>query len=58
MSERQFKGIWIPVEVLELDIPMTCKMLWGDIHSFSNRDGASYFKSNERIAGSATAPRP
>lgn len=50
MSERQFKGIWIPVEVLELDIPMTCKMLWGDIHSFSNREGASYFKSNERIA--------
>jgi DNA-binding transcriptional ArsR family regulator len=50
MSERQFKGIWIPVEVLELDIPMTCKMLWGDIHSFSNRDGSAYFKSNERIA--------
>jgi DNA-binding transcriptional ArsR family regulator len=50
MSERQFKGIWIPVEVIELEIPATAKLLWGDIHSFSNRNDAYFFKSNDRIA--------
>ena len=50
MSQRQFKGIWIPVEVIELDIPAMAKLLWGDIHSFSNRNDAYFFKSNDRIA--------
>ena len=47
--ERQFKGIWIPVEVLEMDLPAVAKLLWADIHSFTGRE-ASFFKSNERIA--------
>ena len=50
MSQRQFKGIWIPVEVIELDIPAMAKLLWGDIHSFSNRNDAYFFKSNDRIS--------
>lgn len=47
--ERQFKGLWIPVEVLEMDLSPTAKLLWADIHSFTGRD-ASFFKSNERVA--------
>ena len=46
---RQFRGLWIPNEILELDIPVIAKLLWADIHSFTGRD-ASFFKSNERIA--------
>lgn len=47
--ERQFKGIWMPVEILEMDIPAVAKLLWADIHSFTGRD-AHFFKSNERVA--------
>ena len=47
--DRQFKGIWMPVEILEMDIPAVAKLLWADIHSFTGRD-AYFFKSNERIA--------
>lgn len=46
---RQFLGLWIPVEVLRLDISPTEKLLWADIHSFTGRN-ASFFKSNARIA--------
>ena len=47
--ERQFKGLWMPVEILEMDMPAIAKLLWADIHSFTGRD-AYFFKSNERIA--------
>lgn len=46
---RQFLGLWIPVEILRLDITPTEKLLWADIHSFTGRN-ASFFKSNARIA--------
>lgn len=46
---RQFKGLWIPMEVLALDMPAIAKILWSDIHSFTGEDSA-FFKSNETIA--------
>lgn len=46
---RQFKGLWIPSEILDLDLPVIAKLLWADIHSFTGKD-AYFFKSNDRIA--------
>lgn len=46
---RQFKGLWIPAEILRMPLTPVAKLLWADIHSFTGRD-AAYFKSNARIA--------
>lgn len=48
-ATRQFKGLWLPAEILQMDLTPVAKLLWADIHSFTGRD-ASYFKSNTRIA--------
>tara|TARA_R110000751_G_scaffold126086_4_gene227924 strand:+ start:459 stop:1085 length:627 start_codon:yes stop_codon:yes gene_type:complete len=47
--KRQFKGLWIPSEILETDISLAAKMLWGDIYSFTGRD-ASFWKANATIS--------
>ncbi len=46
---RQFQGLWLPVEILQMELSPTAKLLWADIHSFTGRD-ASFFKSNQRIS--------
>jgi len=46
---RQFKGLWIPVEILEMDIALASKMLWADINSFTGRN-STFWKSNATIA--------
>ena len=47
---RQFKGLWIPAEVVERsDLTAVDKMLWADIDSFSGND-STWFKSNRRAA--------
>lgn len=49
MSERQFKGVWIPARIwLDRRLSVHDKVLLADIDSFTSRD-ASYFKSNETI---------
>lgn len=47
---RQFRGLWIPVEVLQDPrLNLTEKVLWADINSYTSPT-MSYFKSRERIA--------
>lgn len=47
---RQFKGLWIPREILEHpQLQPVDKILWGDIDSFTWGDH-SFFKSNAAIA--------
>lgn len=46
---RQFKGLWIPAEILNMQMSAIAKLLWADIHSFSG-DDSCFFKSNEHIA--------
>lgn len=47
---RQFKGLWIPVEVLRDDrLTAIDRMLWADINSFTS-DEMTYFKSRPTIA--------
>lgn len=47
---RQFKGIWIPREILEHPLLQPVdKILWGDIDSF-NWNEHTFFKSNDTIA--------
>jgi DNA-binding Lrp family transcriptional regulator len=48
-SVRQFKGLWIPVEVLEMNLSLASKMLWADINSFTGRN-STFWKSNATIA--------
>jgi len=48
-SVRQFKGLWIPVEILEMNIALASKMLWADINSFTGRD-STFWKSNATVA--------
>ncbi|QDP66711.1 MAG: hypothetical protein Unbinned1446contig1005_32 [Prokaryotic dsDNA virus sp.] len=46
---RQFQGLWLPVEILQMRLSPTAKLLWADIHSFTGRN-ASFFKSNQKIS--------
>ena len=46
---RQFKGLWLPVEILNTQMSAIAKLLWADIHSFTGND-SYFFKSNETIA--------
>jgi hypothetical protein len=47
---RQFRGLWIPVEVLQDDrLTLTDKVLWADINSYTSPT-MSYFKARETIA--------
>jgi len=48
--ERQFKGLWIPREIVEHpNLPGVAKMIWADIDSFSSGE-MSYYKKNATIA--------
>jgi len=46
---RQFKGLWLPVEILNTHMSAIAKLLWADIHSFTGNH-SYFFKSNETIA--------
>lgn len=49
MSEREFKGIWIPAELwLNPELTLTEKALLAEIDSFSG-SGKSFYKSNDTI---------
>ena len=48
-QQRQFKGLWVPVEILELDMTAIAKLLWADIHSFTGKESC-FFKCNETVA--------
>ena len=50
MSERHFKGIWIPASIwLELDLTAAERCLWAEIDSFTNAN-SGYYKTNEQAA--------
>jgi len=46
---RQFKGLWIPIEILEMRVGAVACFLWADIHCFSG-NGHTWFKSRARAA--------
>lgn len=48
---RQFKGLWIPVEILNAPMSAIAKLLWADIHSFTGNNSC-FFKSNKNVADS------
>lgn len=50
MTQRQFKGIWIPAHIWE-ELSLTCaeRCLWAEIDSFTRGDSA-YYKTNEQAA--------
>lgn len=51
MSQREFKGIWIPAEVwLHPKLTAVEKVVLMDIHSMTTREDGNFFKSNETIA--------
>lgn len=47
--KRQFKGLWIPVELLDQRLGAVPTLLWADIHSFSG-NGHTWYKSRSRVA--------
>lgn len=50
MSERQFKGLWIPKAIVEHpELAGVAKMIWADIDSMSSCD-MHYYKKNATIA--------
>jgi len=50
MSDRQFKGIWIPAHIWEqLDLTAAERCLWAEIDSFTNANSA-YYKTNVQAA--------
>ena len=50
MSDRQFKGIWIPAHIWEqLDLTAAERCLWAEIDSFTNAK-SGYYKTNEQAA--------
>ena len=50
MSNRQFKGIWIPAHIWEqLDLTAAERCLWAEIDSFTNAN-SSYYKTNVQAA--------
>tara|TARA_R100001163_G_scaffold2920_2_gene4427 strand:+ start:7339 stop:7998 length:660 start_codon:yes stop_codon:yes gene_type:complete len=51
MTQRQFKGIWIPARIwLDKNLNATDKILLADIDSFTGNQ-KTFYKSNEKIAG-------
>ena len=50
MTERAFKGIWIPREIwLESHLTAVERVLWAEIDSFTGQ-GSSYYKTNQQAA--------
>jgi len=50
MTDRQFKGIWIPAHIWEqLDLTAAERCLWAEIDSFTNANSA-YYKTNVQAA--------
>ena len=50
MTQRQFKGIWIPARIwLDKNLNATDKILLADIDSFTGNQ-KTFYKSNETIA--------
>ena len=50
MTERAFKGIWIPVEIWEeYHLTAVERVMWAEINSFTGR-GSSYYKTNQQAA--------
>ena len=50
MTDRQFKGIWIPAHIwLSLDLTAAERCLWAEIDSFTNNNSA-YYKTNVQAA--------
>lgn len=48
MSERQFRGIWIPVHIWETsDLTAAERCLWAEIDSFTNAK-SGYYKTNQQ----------
>lgn len=49
---RDFKGIWIPREIwLHLDLTITDKALWAEIHHLNDRERGGCWASNKHLAG-------
>lgn len=49
MTERQFRGIWIPAHIYLADLLAHEKILWAEIDSYTNANSA-YYKTNEQAA--------
>lgn len=50
MTQRAFKGIWIPREIwLESHLTAVERVLWAEIDSFTDQ-GSSYYKTNQQAA--------
>jgi biotin operon repressor len=50
MSDRQFKGIWIPIEIWSnLELTAAERVLWAEIDSFTSAN-SGYYKTNEQAA--------
>ena len=48
MSDRQFRGIWIPVHIWETsDLTAAERCLWAEIDSFTSNNGNGYYKTNQ-----------
>ena len=51
MSDRQFRGIWIPVHIWETsDLTAAERCLWAEIDSFTSNNGNGYFKTNQQAS--------
>lgn len=51
MSERQFRGIWIPVHIWETaDLTAAERCLWAEIDSFTSNNGNGYYKTNQQAS--------
>lgn len=50
MSDRQFRGIWIPVHIWETsELTAAERCLWAEIDSFTNAN-SGYYKTNQQAA--------
>jgi DNA-binding transcriptional ArsR family regulator len=50
MSDRQFRGIWIPVHIWETsDLTAAERCLWAEIDSFTNAK-SGYYKTNQQAS--------
>lgn len=50
MSDRQFRGIWIPVHIWETsDLTAAERCLWAEIHSFTDAN-SGYYKTNQQAS--------
>lgn len=51
MSDRQFRGIWIPVHIWETsDLTAAERCLWAEIDSFTSNNGNGYYKTNQQAS--------